>query len=706
MMSQRMFGLVLATTVVLFAVPSVSESWAQVEVSSESIDTSVILTVENSDGVPIRSFSIWLDSGDFRSYKINNNWIASINPAGILTFTAATVLEPNTSIQFGIHTDSEYFKINWNAFDINGNTVGSGVILDERPVEPVTPPDIDDEQLLKDNAITNYTELRIVPERPNVGGTIRIVASGLVSGESVDFYIDTKFIGTYTASNDGRILDTAHIPNDIKADRTNFIIIDSQDNRKDLSIRLGTANTETPKDDIQNILIFGPTEVLPSKITEFSGTAKQNSYIVVTVLTSESIPLESKIIETNSIGEWIHNVLVQSDLPTGSYMIKATDGRITESRLFTVSDVQVINIAPTLLKFKPGDVMAFTGTVHPDYPVEVIITDPRNNEVYSDVVLPDSNGNVRIEFTTTHSDPEGTYALLVSQNSITAVILGGLGEFAKESIVLHLDKINYRSSESVNAFIDAKPNSHISIIVLDNSNREKFEDHVTIGPSGKLNYPLDLGGYPSGVYTMIATKATTETEVNFGVNIVYGTGLITIMTTKSTYVQGSEIFVLGDIETTTQVLLDLSLLDSDGNIVRTKQIFSGSGSLNGKISDNTFRIPPNAVTGQWTIRAQSGEANIGDAVFNVVAAMNTDTQIYATVLNDNILRITGVNIPDLQSVQLIIYTTTGESLHELDAQVISSGTFETYWDIPAGLPSGSYIVKIDSLESETQFILE
>ena len=196
----------------------------------------------------------------------------------------------------------------------------------------------------------------------------------------------------------------------------------------------------------------------------------------------------SKIVETSVSGAY--NVIVPSE--PDSYTIQATNGRITESRLFNVDDARIIDIAPTLLQFEPGDVMTFTGTVQPGYVVEVVITDPRDSEVYSEEIEPDLDGRIRIEFATTHYDQEGTYTLHIAQNSNTVVVFGGLGEPATEGIELHLDKINYRSSESINAVIEGSPKSTITIIVLDDADREKLQDSKSIGSSGRLNYLLDI----------------------------------------------------------------------------------------------------------------------------------------------------------------------------------------------------------------------
>ena len=81
-------------------------------------------------------------------------------------------------------------------------------------------------------AISDSASFRIVPERPNVGGSIRIIADGIAPKERVDFYIESQLVGTYTTSSDGQILETARIPENLRADRTNFILLDSQNNRE------------------------------------------------------------------------------------------------------------------------------------------------------------------------------------------------------------------------------------------------------------------------------------------------------------------------------------------------------------------------------------------------------------------------------------------------------------------------------------------
>ena len=140
-MSKQTLRLALITAAILFAAPSVlAESFAEVQVTADSVGKSAILTVKTSQDTTVQTFSIWLDSGDFRSYKTGNDWATSLNPAGILTFAAPSPLESGASVQFGMTADTGNFKINWNAFDANGALVGSGAIIADNPSE-TTPSD-------------------------------------------------------------------------------------------------------------------------------------------------------------------------------------------------------------------------------------------------------------------------------------------------------------------------------------------------------------------------------------------------------------------------------------------------------------------------------------------------------------------------------------------------------------------------------------
>ena len=540
-----------------------------------------------------------------------------------------------------------------------------------------------------------------------IESSIRIIADGIAPKERVDFYIESQLVGTYTTSSDGQILETARIPENLRADRTNFILLDSQNNRKDLSIRLGSVKAETSQYTIKGITISGPVDVKTSEIAEFQGTALQNSHIVVTVSRPDLLVLESKIIEASVSGKWTHNVLVPSDMPEGAYTIQATNGYATESRLFTVDDARIIDIAPTLTQFEPGNVMTFTGTVQPGYVVGAMITDPIDNEVYSETIEPDLDGNILIEFVTTHFDQEGTYTLHITQNSNTAVIFGGLGEPATEGIEIHIDKINYRSSESINAIIEGSPKSAITIIVLDSADRKKLNDPKVIGSSGRLNYLLDLSEYPTGVYTLIVTKGGIEKEAIFGVNIGYGTGIIDIKTTKSEYVRGSDILVLGKIDTNTPVLMDLSLLDPNGVVIKTKQVFSGGSSTNDRISDNTFRVPTDAIFGTWALKAQSGDTNVGTAEFKVIEVMESGAQISVEKQIIGIepkLVISGSDIPNLSKIHIKITTLDEKIVFDDFEWPVESGKFMDIWDQNLDyLNPGTYLVVTELSETGIQF---
>ena len=67
------------------------------------------------------------------------------------------------------------------------------------------------------------------------------------------------------------------------------------------------------------------------------------------------------------------------------------------------------------------------------------------------------------------------------------------------------------------------------------------------------------------------------------------------------YLPGDSILVLGN--TSPNVILNIILIDPEGNEVKMKETFSDK---NGQISESSFRIPNNAEPGMWTINANSG----------------------------------------------------------------------------------------------------
>ena len=136
---------------------------------------------------------IWPSTGvTFQSFKAESGWTGERTAQGVLIFTSATPLMPGESVKFGVKMDSSSSGINWRALDADGNQIDidktfAGEISNEQPppdcdspgvIHPDCPPDVippkEDEPSVLPGSV-----FRIIPDRPNVGSTIRVVGDVL-----------------------------------------------------------------------------------------------------------------------------------------------------------------------------------------------------------------------------------------------------------------------------------------------------------------------------------------------------------------------------------------------------------------------------------------------------------------------------------------------------------------------------------------------
>ena len=142
----------------------------------------------------------------------------------------------------------------------------------------------------------------------------------------------------------------------------------------------------------------------------------------------------------------------------------------------------------------------------------------------------------------------------------------------------------------------------VSLRILDPLDNPKGDVvMIALGPDGSGSYSLELDGYLSGVYIAVISKGNTQSTEIFTVGLQTGSSKIEINTTKMNYLPGDSILVLGN--TSPNVILNIMLIDPEGNEVKMKKTFSDK---NGQISESSFRIPNNAEPGMWVINANSG----------------------------------------------------------------------------------------------------
>ena len=516
-------------------------------------------------------------------------------------------------------------------------------------------------------------------------------------GESqeFDFFIDTQKIGSFDTDVNGHFMTTMKIP----------------DNRNERKISLRVDIGEDRIADSVNIplTIKGlPNVIHRGDFLEISGTGDPNGAITAQITTSEGEVINSRTAEIDSKGDWQLDepIIVALDTPFGKYSAKITDGREDKLIFWTVESDKKIIIAPITLKFEAGEIMKFNGTAIKNKSIEMVLEDPLGKEVFSDIIQVDDSGFVGFEYLTTQTSTEGTYTLIATQEKEKEFIYVGLGQLPTIPVNLKFDKLNYKASETAEITLSGKASEIISLLIVDPSDKPKGDTvSITLQPDGRGSHSIDLEGFASGVYTAVISKGSTQSTEVFTIGLQIGSGAIEINTTKSDYHPGDSVLVLGD--TGANVLLTLTLSDSNGDLVKDKETFS---DRNGKISESSFRIPSDRIPGVWTINAKSG-SNFDNIEINVLAVS----------LEGMIVTVEeGIEIPGIgksknilvhggqQTVSIEIVAEDGEIIEELSFVATQAGDINQTWIIPKDTEPGTYTIKVEDAfnSAETTFVIE
>ena len=135
--------------------------------------------------------------------------------------------------------------------------------LDELPdVIQNTKPKQDQSIENTDAGISTESIFRIVPEKPNVGSSIRVTGDKFAASQEFDFYIDSKKIGSFETDKNGHFMTTMKIPEDQKADRADFKIKDKDGEEKKISLRIGEIESRIPESQNIKLTIKGLPDII------------------------------------------------------------------------------------------------------------------------------------------------------------------------------------------------------------------------------------------------------------------------------------------------------------------------------------------------------------------------------------------------------------------------------------------------------------
>jgi len=692
-------GLLLALS--LISAPFLSESSAQsAEVSVESIalDKTTIIEFENNSEQSIAEIRVWLPAdAESKSFKSEDGWTGKKNSAGVIVFTTNAPIGPGEAVKFGLQTDKVKPRISWKALDESNGQVGIGISEPTDLTAPAKdPPEtIDDppppEPVEKEaGAIFDVSTLRLIPDRPKVGDTIRVVGMSYAANEALDFYIDGRQTTSFETDSSGNFVITSEIPENLNPSRIDFSVRDSDGNQKVVSLRVGEReDREAPAEEVIPLTVKGLPDVMHrGDSLKISGTAQPGSTVTARIIDPEGNAVTSEPRDVDMEGRWDFETVVSHNAEYGEYGAVITDGTGTIERSWRIESSKTIEMEPTTLKFEPGEVMTFNGTAIPNETIEFVLENPQGVEIFSDIKQVGDSGHVEFAYQTEQSTQEGTYVLLARQGDSREVILAGLGELPKEHIVAKFDKPNYKKSEVATVNIDGPASATLALLVLDSSDRQQFADNqVVLQLDGKLEYELDLKNYTSGGYTLVLSRANTKISEEFSVGLDVGSGQIDVLTTKDVYQASDPILILG--KTNPSVLIKIQLVDPSGVVVKEEKTFTDK---KGRISDGSFRIPADAVAGDWMIRATSG-STFAETPLEVVATIQE-----GMVVNVEIETIGAADylhyhvLGAKNTVKIKITDSEGEEIVQLSGRPNQDGKVEQLWPIPKDLPPGLYTI--------------
>jgi len=700
-------ALILTSSTIVAGMPSIYAA-ESVDAKSTAFEETTIIEFENTGDTPINTFRMWLGSDfNFKSFKTERGWTGEKTPQGVIVFTSEEFVMPGESVKFGVKTDKEKPGINWKALDKGDKQLAIGKTLAEDLPKPVKQKQQSSKQTSTSKGVLADSQFRIIPEKPNVGSSIRVTGENFAPTQEFDLYLDDKKLDSFVTNDAGQFITTTEIPDDAEAERVEFIVKGKQGNKKTVSLRLGGAEDRVPESTDIKLTIKGlSSEIHRGDELQIYGTAQPKSTVTGTIINPDGKEITTKSAEVDAKGNWKlkEPIIVSSEAPLGKYTAKISDGKEQIIRTYEVKTDKVILLTPSELKYEIGDTMLFNGTVIPNKPLEVIIEDPIDQEVFSDIITVDESGYVEVELKTTNDFEEGTYTLFASQDGNLELIYAGLGELPQIPVDVVFDKLNYKKTEDAQMIIRGEASETVSLLIVDPSDKPVGETiPIKIGPDGRGKHTIDLDKFSSGVYTAVVSKGTARSSTIFTVGLQTGSGDININTTKVEYDTGDQILVLG--ETNPNSLLTLTLFDPDGNKIKERESFSNK---NGKISNNSFRIPSEASPGTWSIRAESG-SNF-DIVEFEVTGVNQEGMIVFVEKGDNFggvgdsitIRIIGA----AQTVEIDIISSEGENVQHLSFPASDEGELKIPWIIPNDLEAGTYTVKAKDAHDSAETTFE
>jgi len=700
---------ILVSIIILFSVSIIfmpSNGYAEeISVKSMGVEKTSIITFTNDGTQDVKTFRIWLSQdANFESFKTEKGWIGEKNSQGVIVFSSSESIKENQSVKFGIKTDKPNPVINWKGLDTTNSVIDTGVISTTKIQKVNQNPNIDSNKNIIDNDGEIYTDsiFKIIPDKPNVGSTIRVVGENFGASQLFDFYIESNRIGSFETDNNGNFITTMKIPDNIIEDRVNFKIKNNQGEEKIVSLRLGENQNRIEKLEDIKITINGlNTVVYRGDSLELFGTGSPGSAIIIEIKQPDQKTIITRTAKVDSVGNWKLEspINIPFDAEFGKYSITTSDGRNQNLKYWTIETNKTILLEPIEIMFESGSIIKFNGTALPNQLIELVLENNLGKEVASDIFNVSESGYIEFEYQTTENDDvEGTWTLIATQNTNKEFIYVGYGEMPSIPVNIEFNKINYNSSETAIISLLGKPSEILKIMIINPSGSISGKDiEVMLQEDGRATYELELTGYSSGIYTAVAQKGNAQSSEKFSVGLQLGSGPITAQTTQTEYNPEERILVIGS--TNPNVLLKAALVDPNGIEIKSLEIPSSS---DGTFKVEEFKIPKNAISGTWKINVSSG-SNLDITEFEVISTEEdgiiVDVGEITEIPGFGKTMKFGITTSQKTSVTLAVIDINSNQIGEnLSCTPTANFKCEILWTIPDNIVPGTYIVRItDSL---------
>ena len=579
-----------------------------IPVSAKGFENTIIIEFENGEQntVKIKTINIWLAKGNsFQVVKQELGWNSKPYGDGQgLTFSTSEVLNPGESVKFGVVTAKKVNAINWKIIDENQNQIGPEktkiVEISQTPII-VESTDVEVDNVQQTGDIL-YGTKKFIPDNLRTGSNMRLVGNGFSSEQTLQFYLNDKFLKSTESDAQGNFITTIKIPDSIGTGISKFKIVDELGSSQISSVKINEQQNRLIKEGqvIQEFKINNmPESVTLDDTLSISGVGHPSKPVLITIK-NEDVIETIQVIDIGVNGEWNFQKSITTDDELGDRTIIIRNDFNETSRNVSIVTGQLFTISVFTATTDLGDVFVLTGTALPNEDLSLLIKNPDDDTIRFDVLKIDESGEIKYEFPNSEYE-DGTYVLKATQNNVTQVSLFTLGTTSYDRVVVYLEKMNFKANSTSKLTILGPPSTALTLNIFDPSDNRKFTESIKTNSIGTKTFEFDLTGYSSGVYKAVVSNPTYQDTAKFSVGLSAGSGAINFSSTQTEYSPGESVLIIGN--TGANSLLNIFLIDPNGEIIYKGEIFTDK---EGGFTTEMLGIPSNAESGIWQIQAQSG----------------------------------------------------------------------------------------------------